>query len=96
MSKDINEVRIRRESLFQSIVNDVFSLGFVTLLFWFNYNFIGGSYLVNFIIMVIMFLYICKLAIKFKNNEDKRFVDYKNVSDEKIKKIIEIVELENE
>jgi len=94
-TNNVKQIKIRRESLFQSIVNDIFSLGTLGFLFWFNYNFIGNSYLVNFIIMLLLFFFIIKTAIIFNKGDDKRFLDYKGVSDEKIEKIINILEERN-
>ena len=92
IDKSIKQIKIRRESTLQSIVNDILSLGAVGFLFWFNYNFIGNSYLVNFIIMLLVFFGIIKTAITFNRGEDKRFLDYNGISDEKIEEIINILE----
>jgi len=95
IDKSIKQIRIRRESVFESIVNDIFSLGLVGFLFWFNYNFIGNSYLVNFIIMFLIFFGVVKTAITFNRGEDKRFLDYNEISDKKIEEIINILENDN-
>ncbi len=95
IDKSIKQIKIRRESIFQSAINDIFSLGLVGFLFWFNYKFIGNSYLVNAIVMFLIFLAVIKTAITFNKGEDKRFLDYSGVSDKKIEEIIDILENDN-
>ena len=57
-------ITINQESYLSSLAKDLTSLGSLGFLFWFNYNFIGGSYLVNFLILCMIFLYICKIQWK--------------------------------
>jgi hypothetical protein len=83
-------ITINQESYLASLAKDATSLAMLGFLFWFNYNFIGGSYLVNFLILCMIFLYICKL----KNSDFKDADWYFNVSKKKLIKIKHILESE--
>ena len=92
MKNEIRQITIRKETLLKSILSDIFTFGCIGFLFWFNYSFIGGSYLVNAIIMFMILTYICKLACSFKEGSDPRLISRKGVSDEKIDKIVKILD----
>jgi len=83
-------ITINQESYLTSLAKDLTSLGSLGFLFWFNYNFIGGSYLVNFLILCMIFLYICKI----KRSDLKDSDWYFNVSKDKLDKIKHILESE--
>jgi hypothetical protein len=92
--KMVKQIKIRRESLFESVINDILSIGSIGFLFWFNYNFIGNSYVVNFIIMFLVFFTMATIKTAVNKGDDKRFIDYEGVSDKKIQRIIDILEEE--
>lgn len=69
------------------LAKDLTSLGILGFFCWFNHNFIGGSYFVNFLILCMIFLY----ASKIKKSGSKDASWYYDVSSEKIKKIKEIL-----
>lgn len=74
----------RREKIASSIIKDTYSFIILGFFFWFNYNFIGGSYLVNFLVLLCCFTRICK-------DEDR--TSYR-VSDQKFQQIQSILENE--
>jgi hypothetical protein len=81
-------ITINQEGYLNSLAKDLTSLGSLGFFFWFNYNFIGGSYLVNFLILCMIFLYICKIKRSGLKDADWYF----NVSKEKLDKIKHILE----
>lgn len=83
-----NSITINQESYLKSLAKDITSLGLLGFLCWFNYNFIGGSYFVNFLILCMISLYVVK--IKKSGLEDANW--YFKVSPDKIKQIKEILE----
>ena len=83
-------ITINQEGYFISFAKDLTSLGSLGFLFWFNHNFIGGSYLVNFLILCMIFLYICKIHKSGFKDADWYF----NVSKKKLIKIKRILESE--
>lgn len=87
---DKNTIIIKRESIFQSIVCDTYSFMILGALFYFNYKFIGGSYFVNFLIILLIIL---KLFASIKSDKVKIF---SSVSDNKINKILKIVGEKND
>ncbi|MBM5782407.1 MAG: hypothetical protein FJ368_03185 [Pelagibacterales bacterium] len=86
------QITINQEGLITSIVKDVSSIGIICFAFWFNYNFIGGSYIVNFLILSILMFYLVKLA---KDN-CRQASWYFKVSPEKIEEIKKILETKKE
>ena len=78
---------INQESYLVSLAKDVTSVGILGFFFWFNHNFVGGSYFVNFLILCMIFLYCAKL----KKSEDKNASWYYKVSQEKIEQIKKII-----
>lgn len=75
MEKQTEEVFIYfRETAWQSFLSDLFSYGFLAGTVWFNYQFIGGSYFMNGILLM-MFLLISfsrasKKTKRFTNKEE--------------------------
>ena len=82
-----NIVSINQESYLCSLVKDATSIGLLGFLCWFNHNFIGGSYFVNFLILCMILLYIAEIAES--GAENRSF--YYGVSKEKIKQIKQIL-----
>jgi hypothetical protein len=83
-------ITINQESYLNSLAKDLTSLGSLGFLFWFNYNFIGNNYLVNFLILYMILLYISKIV----KSDKKDAYWYFNVSKEKLDKIKHILESE--
>jgi hypothetical protein len=81
-------ITINQESYLTSLAKDLTSLGSLGFLFWFNYNFIGNNYLVNFLILYMILLYISKIV----KSDKKDAYWYFNVSKEKLDKIKHILE----
>lgn len=86
--KQFNSITINQENYLGSLAKDLTSLGILGFFCWFNHNFIGGSYFVNFLIICMIFLYVSKL----KKSELKDASWYFGVSSDKIVKIKEILE----
>jgi hypothetical protein len=62
-----------KETTSQSIITDTYSTICLLFMFWFNYNFIGGSYIVNFLILVVIILKVVgsfKKIHKFKTKDE--------------------------
>ena len=80
-------VIINTETLFVSILKDIFSIFIFLPALWFNYNFLGNSYIMIFIIASILFGYSAKLVFVFLNSDRYFFnVSYDDI--QKIKKIL--------
>lgn len=84
----IIKIIINTEKYLTSLAKDFTSLAILGFLFWFNYNFIGGSYFVNFLILIGILLYIVNLKI---TRSDKNSPVYFNVSQDKIDRIESIL-----
>lgn len=57
------EFIVMHESLVSSVLSDAWTFGMIGALAWFNYHFIGGSYFVNTLIVIMMI--VCSMgAIK--------------------------------
>lgn len=84
----MSKITINKESYLGSLAKDLTSLGSLGFLCWFNHNFIGGSYFVNFLILCMISLYIVEM--KRSGLKDADF--YFNVSSEKIEQIEKILE----
>lgn len=79
-------ITIKKESVFESIFKDTFSFAILGALFYFNYHFIGGSYFVNFLILALIVIYLVNFA------QSGRLRKFNKVSDQKMKRIINILE----
>jgi hypothetical protein len=81
------QVTINQESYLVSLAKDATSLAILAFFCWFNHNFIGGSYFVNFLILCMIFLYCAKIK--------KSGIEYCSwhygVSKEKIQQIKKII-----
>ena len=82
-------VTINQESYLVSLAKDATSLGMLGFFCWFNYNFIGGSYFVNFLILCMIFLY-CAKIITNSGVEDCSW--HYGVSQEKINQIKDLID----
>lgn len=86
MSKKTKLIQIlARENIITSIIRDTYSFVILGFFFWFNYHFIGGSYVVNFLVLLCCYVYILKFGKK---------TSYK-ISDQKFKQI-QLILLEDE
>ena len=80
-------VIINTETLFVSVLKDIFTIFMLLSALWFNYNFMGNSYIMIFIIVLMLFGYSAKLVFIFLKSDRYFFnVSYDNI--EKIKKIL--------
>ena len=84
VKKNVYNVIINTETLFVSMLKDIFSIFMLLSALWFNYNFMGNSYIMIFIIVLILFGYSAKLVFIFLKSDRYFFnVSYDNI--EKIK-----------
>ena len=82
--KNVYNVIINTETFFLSMLKDIFSIFMLLSALWFNYNFMGNSYIMIFIIVLILFGYSAKLVFIFLKSDRYFFnVSYDNI--EKIK-----------
>lgn len=88
MQTNKTTIFINKEKYLTSLAKDFTSVAVLGFLFWFNYNFIGGSYFVNFLILIGILLYIVNLKI---TKSDKNSPVYFNVSQDKIDRIESIL-----
>ena len=86
MKQRLTSISIKTETVLQSIICDIVSFAVLGALFWFNYNYIGGSFFVNFLIILL-----CLMKIITTSKSDKLKVFWR-VSDDKVDKIIKILE----
>lgn len=82
IKRSINIV-INQQSYLKSLAKDLTSLGLLGFLCWFNHNFIGGSYFVNFLIFLVILAY---LATPLKD------VSFYKIDLEKLNKIKKILD----
>ena len=84
VKKNAYNVIINTETFFVSMLKDIFSVFMLLSALWFNYNFMGNSYIMIFIIVLMLFVYIAKLVFIFLKSDRYFFnVSYDNI--EKIK-----------
>ena len=84
VKKNAYNVIINTETFFVSMLKDIFSIFMLLSALWFNYNFMGNSYIMIFIIVLMLFVYIAKLVFIFLKSDRYFFnVSYDNI--EKIK-----------
>ena len=82
--KNVYNVIINTETFFLSMLKDIFSIFMLLSALWFNYNFMGNSYIMIFIIALMLFGYSAKLVFIFLKSDRYFFnVSYDNI--EKIK-----------
>jgi len=84
----IIKIIINTEKYLTSLAKDFTSLAILGFFFWFNYKFIGGSYFVNFLILLYILMGIVNLKI---TKSDKNSSVYFNVSQDKIDRIESIL-----
>ena len=84
VKKNAYNIIINTETFFVSMLKDIFSIFMLLSALWFNYNFLGNSYIMIFIIVLILFVYIAKLFVILLKSDRYFFnVSYDNI--EKIK-----------
>ena len=82
--KNVYNIIINTETFFVSMLKDIFSIFMLLSALWFNYNFMGNSYIMIFIIALMLFGYSAKLVFIFLKSDRYFFnVSYDNI--EKIK-----------
>ena len=79
-------ITLKKESVFESVVKDAFSLSILGALFYFNHHYVGGSYFVNFLILAMIIIYLLNFT------HSGRMRRFSKVSDDKMKKVIKILE----
>jgi hypothetical protein len=88
MQTNKTNIFINKQKYLTSLAKDFTSLAILGFFFWFNYNFIGGSYFVNFLILIGILLYIVNFKI---TKSDKNSSAYFNVSQDKFDRIESIL-----
>ena len=88
MQTNKTKIIINTEKYLTSLAKDFTSFAILGFLFWFNYKFIGGSYFVNFLILLYILMGIVNLKITMS---DKNSPVYFNVSQDKIDRIESIL-----
>ena len=85
VKKNVYNVIINTETFFVSMLKDIFSIFMLLSALWFNYNFMGNSYIMIFIIALMLFGYSAKMFFILLKSDRYFFnVSYDNI--EKIKK----------
>ena len=63
-----------KEGLFNSFISDLITFTFICGSFWFNQQYVGGSYFMNFVIFMMLITFsidsIWNKTRKFKSNEE--------------------------
>ena len=84
VKKNVYNVIINTETFFVSMLKDIFSIFMLLSALWFNYNFMDNSYIMIFIIALILFVYSAKMVFILLKSDRYFFnVSYDNI--EKIK-----------
>ena len=84
VKKNVYNVIINTETFFVSMLKDIFSIFMLLSALWFNYNFMDNSYIMIFIIALMLFGYSAKMVFIFLKSDRYFFnVSYDNI--EKIK-----------
>jgi hypothetical protein len=47
-----------RENLLQSVIADIYTFGIIILAYWINYNFIGNSKFVSWLLLVMFMIFV--------------------------------------
>lgn len=76
------EIIIIKDNLISSIIQDIVSFTILLFCMWFNYKFIGGSYIINAIIL----LWILGFILRFTKDDRKTFYSLEEL-DEYVKKL---------
>lgn len=79
------EIIYFRESFIQSFLSDLATFGFMCGSIWFNYSFVGGSYFLNGVILI-MFLFFVMAKNTTKKSvftSKKELIDYLKSNSEK-------------
>lgn len=84
MQTNKTKIIINTEKYLTSLAKDFTSFAILGFFFWFNYKFIGGSYLVNFLILLYILMGIVNLKITMSNKNSPVYFD---VSQDKIDRI---------
>lgn len=58
----LRKITINQETYLCSLGKDYTSIAYLIFLCWFNHQFIGGSYFVNFLILCVIILYCSNIA----------------------------------
>ena len=78
--KNVYNIIINTETFFVSMLKDIFSIFMLLSALWFNYNFMGNSYIMIFIIALMLFGYSAKLVFIFLKSDRYFFnVSYDNI-----------------
>lgn len=84
-------ISINKEKYLTSLAKDFTSVATLGFLFWFNYNFIGGSYFVNFLILMGILFSLWNSFQLRRTKSNKNLPVYFNVSQDKIDRIESIL-----
>ena len=91
MQTNKTTIFINKEKYLTSLAKDFTSVAILGFLFWFNYNFIGGSYFVNFLILMgILFSLLHSFQLRI-TERNKNLPIYFDVSQDKIDRIESIL-----
>lgn len=91
MQTNKTTIFINKEKYLTLLAKDFTSVAILGFLFWFNYKFIGGSYFVNFLILMgILFSLLHSFQLR-KSQNHKDLPIYFNVSQDKIDRIESIL-----
>jgi hypothetical protein len=88
MQTNKTKIIINTEKYLTSLAKDFTSFAILGFFFWFNYKFIGGSYFVNFLILLYILMGIVNLKITMSNKNSPVYFD---VSQDKIDRIEKIL-----
>jgi len=91
MQTNKTTIIINKEKYLTSLVGDFTSVAVLGFLFWFNYKFIGGSYFVNFLILIGILFSLLNSFQQRKSQNHKNLPIYFNVSQDKIDRIESIL-----
>jgi len=91
MQTNKTTIFINKEKYLTSLAKDFTSVAVLGFLFWFNYKFIGGSYFLNFLILMgSLFSLLHSFQLR-KSQNHKDLPIYFNVSQDKIDRIESIL-----
>ena len=91
MQTNKTKIIINTEKYLTTLAKDFTSFAILGFFFWFNYKFIGGSYFVNFLILIgILFSLFNSIELRITQNH-KDLPVYFNVSQDKLDRIESIL-----